>query len=160
MVIPQALLDHILAEGAEQERMEAWIVEQVNGGAALPGLYPMNAETKARYAAIKEIRPGRKRGRKERGNAMDIHLAGSRPTRRAPREYFTGTVWQDPIIAARGSGAVFCNPRLLRTGRADQLAFAPSGPDAIRHLGSRSGADQGRPGARDPAGRCGLDPAG
>jgi quercetin dioxygenase-like cupin family protein len=32
-------------------------------------------------------------------NAMDIHLAGSRPTRQAPKEYFTGTVWQDPIIA-------------------------------------------------------------
>ena len=31
---------------------------------------------------------------------MDIHLAGSRPTRRAPKEYFTGTVWQDPIVAA------------------------------------------------------------
>jgi quercetin dioxygenase-like cupin family protein len=30
---------------------------------------------------------------------MEIHLAGSRPTRRAPKEYFTGTVWQDPIIA-------------------------------------------------------------
>lgn len=31
---------------------------------------------------------------------MDIHPAGSRPTRRAPADYFTGTVWQDPIIAA------------------------------------------------------------
>jgi len=31
---------------------------------------------------------------------MDVHLAGSRPTRRAPKEYFTGTVWQDPIIEA------------------------------------------------------------
>ncbi len=30
---------------------------------------------------------------------MDIHLAGSRPTRRAPKEYFTGTVLQDPIVA-------------------------------------------------------------
>ena len=29
---------------------------------------------------------------------MDIHLAGSRPTRHAPKESFTGTVWQDPII--------------------------------------------------------------
>ena len=30
---------------------------------------------------------------------MDIHLAGSRPTtRRASSDYFTGTVWQDPII--------------------------------------------------------------
>jgi hypothetical protein len=26
----------------------------VNKGAALPGLYPMNAETKARYAATKK----------------------------------------------------------------------------------------------------------
>jgi quercetin dioxygenase-like cupin family protein len=31
---------------------------------------------------------------------MDIHLAGSRPTKRAPKEYFTSTVWQDPIIAS------------------------------------------------------------
>jgi quercetin dioxygenase-like cupin family protein len=31
---------------------------------------------------------------------MDIHLAGSQPTRRAPKDYFTGTVWQDPIVAA------------------------------------------------------------
>ena len=30
---------------------------------------------------------------------MEIHFAGTRPTRRAPKEYFTGTVLQDPIIA-------------------------------------------------------------
>src|SRR6266478_3706313 len=54
VLIPQASLDHILAEGPEQERMEAWIVNEVNGGAVLPGLYPMNAETKARYAASKK----------------------------------------------------------------------------------------------------------
>jgi regulator of RNase E activity RraA len=54
VLIPQALLDHVLAEGPEQERMEGWIVEQVNNGAALPGLYPMNAETKARYTASKK----------------------------------------------------------------------------------------------------------
>jgi regulator of RNase E activity RraA len=54
VLIPQALLDHILAEGPEQERMEAWIVNEVNNGAVLPGLYPMNAETKARYAATKK----------------------------------------------------------------------------------------------------------
>src|SRR5213592_3133016 len=46
--------DIVVAEGAEQERMEAWIVEQVNSGAVLPGLYPMNAETKARYAATRK----------------------------------------------------------------------------------------------------------
>jgi len=54
VVIPKAFLDLILAEGAEQERMEAWIVGEVNNGAVLPGLYPMNAETKARYAASKK----------------------------------------------------------------------------------------------------------
>jgi regulator of RNase E activity RraA len=53
VLIPQALLDHVVAEGEEQERMEAWIVGEVNAGAVLPGLYPMNAETKARYAAWK-----------------------------------------------------------------------------------------------------------
>src|ERR1700752_230279 len=53
-LMPQALLDHILTEGPEQERMEAWIVNEVNNGAQLPGLYPMNAETKARYAASKK----------------------------------------------------------------------------------------------------------
>ena len=37
VLIPQALLDHVLAEGPEQERMEAWIVNEVNNGAALPG---------------------------------------------------------------------------------------------------------------------------
>jgi quercetin dioxygenase-like cupin family protein len=29
---------------------------------------------------------------------MKIHAAGSRPTNPAPQDYFTGTVWQDPII--------------------------------------------------------------
>src|SRR5437868_4785701 len=54
VVIPQALLDYVLAEGPEQERREAWIVNEVNNGAVLPGLYPMNAETKARYEASKK----------------------------------------------------------------------------------------------------------
>ena len=30
---------------------------------------------------------------------MKIHPAGSRPTVRAPASYFTGTVWQDPVVA-------------------------------------------------------------
>jgi hypothetical protein len=33
--------------------MEAWIMDEVKG-AQLPGLYPMNAETKARYGAPKK----------------------------------------------------------------------------------------------------------
>lgn len=53
VVIPQAFVALILAEGPEQEAMEGWIVNEVNSGAELPGLYPMNAETKERYAASK-----------------------------------------------------------------------------------------------------------
>jgi quercetin dioxygenase-like cupin family protein len=37
---------------------------------------------------------------------MDILLAGSRPTRRAPKESFTGTVWQDPIITPQGPARI------------------------------------------------------
>lgn len=53
VVIPAALLDEILELAPEQERMEAWIMDEVAKGVPLPGLYPMNEETKARYAADK-----------------------------------------------------------------------------------------------------------
>ena len=53
VVIPAALLDAVLSEAPEQERMEAWIMAEVERGVALPGLYPMNEATKARYAASK-----------------------------------------------------------------------------------------------------------
>jgi regulator of RNase E activity RraA len=52
VLIPKAMLEHVLAEGPAQEAQEAWIVDEVNRGAVLPGLYPMNAETKARYEAF------------------------------------------------------------------------------------------------------------
>lgn len=54
VLIPQALLDEVLAEAPEQERMEAWIMDEVDAGAALPGLYPMNEETRARYQTSKK----------------------------------------------------------------------------------------------------------
>lgn len=53
VLIPAAFLEQVLAEAPEQERMEAWIMTEVDRGVALPGLYPMNEETKARYAAWK-----------------------------------------------------------------------------------------------------------
>ena len=53
VVVPAALLDMVLAEASEQERMEDWIFRQVEQGAALPGLYPMNEATRARYLAGK-----------------------------------------------------------------------------------------------------------
>ena len=54
VVIPAALLEHVLAAAPAQERLEAWIMVEVENGAALPGLYPPNAETKARYEASRK----------------------------------------------------------------------------------------------------------
>jgi regulator of RNase E activity RraA len=51
VVIPQALLAEVVAAAVEQEAQEGWILDQVNSGAALPGLYPPNDEHRARYAA-------------------------------------------------------------------------------------------------------------
>ena len=60
VVIPAALLDHVLAAAPEQERMEGWIMDEVQGGAKLPGLYPMSAETKVRYEAEMAKRGGKR----------------------------------------------------------------------------------------------------
>ena len=46
---------------------------------------------------------------------MQIHLAGSRPTRRGPKDSFTGSVLQDPIIATEA-------PARLNSAR---VAFEP-----------------------------------
>jgi regulator of RNase E activity RraA len=54
VVIPAALLDAVVAEAVEQERMEDWIMQEVARGVELPGLYPMNTETRARYDAFKK----------------------------------------------------------------------------------------------------------
>jgi regulator of RNase E activity RraA len=51
VVIPSALINEVVDEAAKQEKMEAWIIAQVQAGAPLPGLYPPNAENKARYEA-------------------------------------------------------------------------------------------------------------
>lgn len=53
VVIPAALLDEVVAQAAEQERLESWIMQEIEGGAALPGMYPPNAENRARYEASK-----------------------------------------------------------------------------------------------------------
>jgi regulator of RNase E activity RraA len=51
VVVPQALAAEVAAAAEEQERLETWIMGEVEKGAALPGLYPPDAETKARYEA-------------------------------------------------------------------------------------------------------------
>jgi hypothetical protein len=57
VVIPAALLDEVVAVAVEQEKLEAWIIDEVRSGLPLPGLYPPNAETKARYAAFCTAQP-------------------------------------------------------------------------------------------------------
>jgi regulator of RNase E activity RraA len=49
VLIPAALVDEVVKQGPEQESLEGWIMGEVEAGAALPGLYPPNAENKARY---------------------------------------------------------------------------------------------------------------
>jgi regulator of RNase E activity RraA len=56
VAVPEALIAAVLAEAREQERLEAWIMGEGEKGAALPGLYPPSAETRARYEAEKNRR--------------------------------------------------------------------------------------------------------
>ena len=60
VVIPQALLADVVKAADEQEQIETWIMGEVEKGAALPGLYPMNAENKARYEAARAAAKGKK----------------------------------------------------------------------------------------------------
>jgi regulator of RNase E activity RraA len=50
VVIPKDLLEFVAHEGAEHELYESWVFTEVEKGVKLPGLYPPNDETKARYA--------------------------------------------------------------------------------------------------------------
>jgi regulator of RNase E activity RraA len=54
VLIPQALVAEMVATAPEQERLEGWIMSEVEKGASLPGLYPPNAENKARYEASRK----------------------------------------------------------------------------------------------------------
>ncbi|HTK28092.1 MAG TPA: ribonuclease activity regulator RraA [Vicinamibacterales bacterium] len=54
VVIPRALVDEVAATAPEQERLENWIMREIEKGEPLPGLYPPNAATKARYDAERE----------------------------------------------------------------------------------------------------------
>jgi regulator of RNase E activity RraA len=51
VLIPAALLDEVVKLAVRKERFDEWAVREVKNGAPLPGLYPPNAETKARYEA-------------------------------------------------------------------------------------------------------------
>lgn len=55
VVIPQALLGDIVTAAPEQERFENWIMAEIQKGVPLPGLYPPNESTKARYDAERKM---------------------------------------------------------------------------------------------------------
>jgi regulator of RNase E activity RraA len=49
VVIPRHLVDEVARDAAEQELLEIFVLEEIEQGRALPGTYPPNAETLARY---------------------------------------------------------------------------------------------------------------
>ncbi|MDJ0348038.1 fumarylacetoacetate hydrolase family protein [Cryobacterium sp. PH29-G1] len=49
LVIPPRLIEEIVADAIEQEREETFIAQMVAAGEVVDGLYPMNAQWKARY---------------------------------------------------------------------------------------------------------------
>jgi regulator of RNase E activity RraA len=54
VVIPKALVETVVPLAVEQERYEGWVMREVGRGVPLPGLYPPDAETAARYKAWKD----------------------------------------------------------------------------------------------------------
>lgn len=59
VVIPAHLADEVAADAAEQESLEAFVLAEIKRGRPLPGTYPPNEATRARYAAWR-----RKRGKR------------------------------------------------------------------------------------------------
>jgi len=59
VVIPRHLADEVARDAAEQEQLESWILNEVKAGKGIFGLYPPDAETRARYQAWRD-------GRRER----------------------------------------------------------------------------------------------
>jgi regulator of RNase E activity RraA len=61
VVIPADLVADVVAMAVEQERLEGWIMREVDAGVALPGLYPPNEATRARYEAWAKSEDAKKR---------------------------------------------------------------------------------------------------
>jgi regulator of RNase E activity RraA len=57
VVVPAAIAAEVAAAALEQEAFEEWALAEVQRGAALPGLYPPNEATRARYRAHRDGRP-------------------------------------------------------------------------------------------------------
>jgi regulator of RNase E activity RraA len=55
-VIPRAMADEVARDAAEQEDLEAFLLERVADGAALSGTYPPNEATRTAYDARRKAR--------------------------------------------------------------------------------------------------------
>lgn len=53
-VIPAHLADEVARDAAEQEVMEQFLLEKIQGGATLPGTYPPSAQTRADFAVWRQ----------------------------------------------------------------------------------------------------------
>ena len=56
VIIPKDLADFVAEGGTEHELLESWLVQEVEKGAKLPGLYPPNEENTKRYEEWKKSR--------------------------------------------------------------------------------------------------------
>ena len=59
VVVPRHLADEVAADAAEQEALEAFVIEEIKSGKPLPGVYPPNDATRARYAQWRRKRSKR-----------------------------------------------------------------------------------------------------
>ena len=91
---------------------------------------------------------------------MEIKRSGSRPSAAGPASYFTGAVRVDPVIEAPAPARVRAAVVTFEPGARTAWHTHPLGQTLLVTGGARAGAELGRPGARDPAGRHGLVRAG
>jgi regulator of RNase E activity RraA len=56
VIVPAHLAAEVARDAAEQEALEAFVLQEIAGGRALPGTYPPNEETLARYRHWREQR--------------------------------------------------------------------------------------------------------
>jgi regulator of RNase E activity RraA len=57
VVIPRHLAEEVARDAAEQERFEAWVLDEVRAGRPIFGLYPPDDETRRRYEASRASAP-------------------------------------------------------------------------------------------------------
>src|SRR5262249_61522803 len=91
---------------------------------------------------------------------MDIHLAGSRPSRRAPKENFIGTVWQDPIVTPQAPARLVAKRVAFEPGARTAWHTHPLGQTLYVISGVGRVQTKGQPGREIKAGEVGWSSPG